>query len=366
MLQFKSSIKIAMVCIPFFSVAHAAEWLAGDLHTHSNLSDGKNSVADIITEAERIGFDFFTITDHDWHMAGRMKHWQHPDYTSSRLTLLYGVEWTTRKGHANIFSTKPFPYRTPWLANLAAQFSWLQKFISENVEGALISANHPYASKYAWNYSRTGLHAVEVWNGPFEKFETNRKTVTDFWESEIRAGNRVVAIGGSDTHSLSENFGLGNPTTWVYSEGRSPAQVLEAISQGKVSVSCAPKAPRLNLVARVNSQSTARAGLGEKLEATEPHGEVLLQSEIVSESPSPVGTGEVLFFKNGVLLRTVPVSQFNGLQEVSDNSENRPGLNFFRAELHWRDTKANPFCPAENGSLIGLTNAVYAVHHSIL
>ena len=50
-------------------------WYRGDLHTHSIYSDGDSTVAEVIANAESLGFDFFALTDHDTSMNGIPIHW---------------------------------------------------------------------------------------------------------------------------------------------------------------------------------------------------------------------------------------------------------------------------------------------------
>jgi hypothetical protein len=87
-------------------------WLKGDLHLHSRHShdSSNNSGAKIISFAESVGFDYLCITDHDNHVQGDVAHhtWTDPEFTSKSVLLLYGAEWTTTRGHGNIFSARPY------------------------------------------------------------------------------------------------------------------------------------------------------------------------------------------------------------------------------------------------------------------
>ena len=94
-------------------------WYKGDLHAHSSYSDGDSPVSAVIKSAEDKGFDFFVVTDHDTSLRGNPAHWDDPGYHSSALILLYGIEWTTPLGHANVWSAAPFSYADLWAANRA-------------------------------------------------------------------------------------------------------------------------------------------------------------------------------------------------------------------------------------------------------
>ena len=99
-----NALAAVMVVMGAWAGGAEAAWYKGDLHCHSTHSDGDSSVADVIRSAEERGLDFFVITDHDGSMRGVPTHWHDPDYRSERMILLYGVEWTTTMGHANVWS----------------------------------------------------------------------------------------------------------------------------------------------------------------------------------------------------------------------------------------------------------------------
>lgn len=67
--------------------------LRGNLHAHSTFSDGVRSPARLVTEYERLGYDFLAITDHEDH-----PNWIEPAYARTlealapRLLLFQGVE----------------------------------------------------------------------------------------------------------------------------------------------------------------------------------------------------------------------------------------------------------------------------------
>ena len=88
-------------------------WLKGDLHSHSLHSDGDSPVAAVLHSVESKGLDFFALTEHDGNMFEKDNfedvwptHWDDPDYDSDQTVLLYGVEWTSGMGHANVWSSR--------------------------------------------------------------------------------------------------------------------------------------------------------------------------------------------------------------------------------------------------------------------
>jgi hypothetical protein len=118
--------------------------------------------------------------------------------------------------------------------------------------GAFVSVNHPKPFGPPWEYPTVrSFHAVEIWNGPWA---LNRAAV-DFWDERLRAGARLAAIGGSDTHYLRahdpdprHSQRLGQPTTWLAAGPHlDPPTILDALRAGRTFVSASPAGPQLYL-----------------------------------------------------------------------------------------------------------------------
>lgn len=236
------------------SSAQAAAWYRGDLHNHSVHSDGDGTVREIITVAEQRGLDFLAITDHDGSMSGIISTWTDPDYNSTRTELLYGAEWTTGQGHANLWSDQPYDYSPLWEANRANDVT--RAIDAAHEQGVLFSINHPEAYGCCpWKYdSLENVDAIEVWNSTFRFPSFNDLAVDNLWDGLLLTGFAPTAVGGSDTHywhGVALDYkAAGNPTTWVYADDPTPESILRGISAGNVTLSYSPDAPRLELPGR--------------------------------------------------------------------------------------------------------------------
>lgn len=228
---------------PDLTPAAEPGWLRGDLHCHTLHSDGDAWPADMLDEAVRRGLDFLGVTDHN-----QVGH--HADYAALRgehlPILLPGVEVTTYGGHWNVWGTdRWWEFREPSTEAVSRTMQ------AAAASGALVSVNHPKPYGPPWEYpDAIGFHAVEVWNGPWERLN---HVALAWWEQQLRAGRRLVALGGSDLHHLRARDpdvrharDLGCPTTWVLAgDDRTPAGVLAALHAGRVFVSRAPAGPQL-------------------------------------------------------------------------------------------------------------------------
>jgi hypothetical protein len=221
-----------------------AGWLRGDLHCHTRYSDGDSWPAEMLHAAVEAGLDFLGVTDHN-----NVAH--HAEYGPGGGQLpivLPGVEVTTYGGHWNAWGTASWwEFREPTV-------SAVERATRAAADaGAFVSVNHPKPFGPAWEYDTVGAaHAVEVWNGPWTGLNS---IAVAFWETRLRAGQRLTAVGGSDTHKLRSVDadrrhapGLGRPTTWVET-GRRPdaAAILRGLRAGRTFVSASPRGPQLYL-----------------------------------------------------------------------------------------------------------------------
>jgi PHP domain len=225
-------------------------WLRGDLHCHTRYSDGDSWPAEMLHAAAEAGLDFLGVTDHN-NVA---HHAEYGPGGGDVPIVVPGVEVTTYGGHWNAWGTdRWWEFREPTGPAVA-------RAMAGAVEaGAVVSVNHPKPFGPAWEYDSVGpAHAIEVWNGPWLGLNI---ASLEFWDARLRAGQRLVAVGGSDTHVLrgtdpdARHAPMpGRPTTWVDARsfarrrsGPDVAAILGAIRAGRTFVSASPAGPQLYL-----------------------------------------------------------------------------------------------------------------------
>jgi len=286
--------RIALICSALFVAGcnetaappPKGEWYKGDLHCHSTHSDGDSSVQEVIASAESKGLDFFVITDHDGSMHGSSTQWYDPDYYSNQMVMLYGVEWTTGRGHANVWASGPFDYGDLWLANRAQDAQ--TAIDAAHTQKALFSINHPSAFLCCpWEYEEyVDIDSIEVWNSMYLLPNFSFVSTKVFWDNHLLSGKRIPGVGGSDTHQLKgfeANFlRHAEPTTWVYAEERSAGALLAGIRAGHVSVSDEPQAPRIDLMADTDDDGVFETMMGDNVVLPEGSN-VTFKIEIVSQ-----------------------------------------------------------------------------------
>jgi PHP domain len=219
-------------------------WVRGDLHCHTRYSDGDSWPSEMLHAGAEAGLDFLGVTDHN-----NVAH--HAEYGAGggRLPIVIpGVEVTTYRGHWNAWGTdRWWEFRRP--DELAVERAMAAAVAS----GAFVSVNHPKPFGPAWEYDAVrAFQAVEVWNGPWGRLNS---FALGYWEARLRAGDRLVAVGGSDTHLLRSQDpdprhaqALGMPTTWVEAGPDPDADaILRGLRAGRTFVSASPAGPQLYL-----------------------------------------------------------------------------------------------------------------------
>jgi hypothetical protein len=325
-------------------------WYKGDLHAHSEHSDGKNTVEEIVQHTRNIGLDYFALTDHNtishWDELARLSAGAGADGYAVRPLLIAGEEITMHGGHANVWGLDD------WIDFRGSDAEKVQRLIENaNARGSMFSINHP-DSPIPWKYASVrGYQAVEVWNAPWRWF--NEPALLR-WEDHLKRGERMIAVGGSDSHCvppavMTQPNGPGEPCTWVYVEGPlTERAVLDAVERGHVFISEGPTGPFIELRAD---------GDGDGVFETLPGGCIDAPSEVPVrfhvKYRGPDGKHLRFFSKQGLVKEITPA-----VEEFDDEFELRlQGDDFLRVEV--RGFRGRP----DRGEVVhAMTNPIYWGH----
>lgn len=210
--------------------------LYGDLHIHSDASDGKFDAFEIGKKAKEKGLDFVALANHNNYSL----NFSLPQMNG--FTFIPAVEWTHYKGHMNFFGVKN-PFGSSFIANSREE---MQSLVSEaRKRGAVISVNHPKCRfcPYLWDDDEA-FDMMEIWNGPMRP--TNVDGIA-WWTELLRKGRKIPIVGGSDYHSPKGAARIGNPVTAVYSASPSAEDILDGIRNGHSFVAYGKDAPIIDL-----------------------------------------------------------------------------------------------------------------------
>lgn len=343
-------------------------WMKGDLHIHSRHStdSSNNPESKIIALGESVGMDYLAITDHDNHVQGDIANntWADPEFKSSSLLLLYSAELTTARGHANPFSAKPYNHQRLYDARDGLDTN-LAKIIKE--EGLHFSANHPNGADH-FGYSYDMVDSMEVWNSAI--WSSNAGSLL-IWQDMLNSGRNITARGGSDSHHGYPGVGdtpvqnsiqaggnnVGTPTTWVFATARTSEAVIAALTNGRVSISSNPNAPRVELYADLNQDGQMDMMMGDNSAA--PGTPVNFRVDLVNVGAA-VAPYTVTVMKNGgefgsyQVLPTAPSVSFTDTPTAGERSHYRvqvEGQQAVYAEI--------PAAAALSANMIALSNPIY-------
>lgn len=214
------------------------EWLRGELHCHTTNSDGDSAVAEVVRLCEDLGLDFLAVMDHN-NLTQRIDLAQ----IDTPLLLIPGYEVTMYYGHWNVWGDQG------WIDFRVTDANDLARALAEaTARGFLVSCNHPKPYGPDWAFPEVeGYACVEVWNGPWAGM--NAMSLS-FWTRRLDAGQRLVAVGGSDSHFHHKPHAaqLGQPCMFILPDGkRSPLAVVNGLRKGHAFVTEAPDGPQLYL-----------------------------------------------------------------------------------------------------------------------
>ncbi|HEY4003086.1 MAG TPA: CehA/McbA family metallohydrolase, partial [Candidatus Xenobia bacterium] len=209
-------------------------WYVGDQHCHTEHSDAKGTLQELLTMARARGLDYLGVTDHN-----TISH--HAWLRNTGMIALTGEEMTTYRGHATVLNADG------WVDFRAHNREELVALVEDGRRrGGLWFVAHPKQTGCDWEWGDDlwdrHFDGVEVWNGVWAG--RNWQSVAR-WHRRLAAGARLVAVGGSDRHQphlpdpdqpLNQ---VGSPATRVWADG----DIVAGLKSGKVSVAEAPTGP---------------------------------------------------------------------------------------------------------------------------
>ncbi len=344
-------------------------WMKGDLHIHSRHSkdSSNNPEAKIIALGEKVGMDYLLISDHDNHVNGDVAHntWSDPEFRSDKLLLLYGAEWTTARGHGTAISAVPYDHQRLYDVrdDRDVKIGAVKKAL-----GIHLSANHPANNTNNFTFSYDIVDSVEVWNSAVWPANAGAIKV---WDGLLKSGRKLTGRGGSDSHhgypdtpaqatALSyqarEN-NVGTPTTWVFATARTRQAVVEALTNGRVSVSANPYAPRVEFQASLKADGHMDMMMGDNTAATGKP--VQFRIQLSGQTP-PDAVYKVKVVKDGATFATLSMT---GVKPVVDFTDAPPAgaRSYYRVEVEGPSTPYPevPGSTALSGNMVALSNPIY-------
>ena len=218
----------------------------GNLHTHSNLSDGAWSLDNVVNAYKRVGYDFVMMSEHFIH---------HYNFPMADTRHLRGNDFTTLIGaelHAPVTSAGelwhivaaglPLNFPPPGKGETGPQIA--KRAVAA---GAFVGIAHPAWSQLTLEDGRdlSFAHAVEIYNHGCA-VECDRGDGFYLLDQLLNEGNRMTAFATDDAHfKVPDHFG-----GWVQVKAQSldPEVLLEALKRGQYYASQGPQFHDIQLV----------------------------------------------------------------------------------------------------------------------
>ncbi len=239
-----------------------AAWLKGNLHTHTNQSDGDSSPDAVAKWYADRGYDFLVITDHD--KVTRLEN--------APLLLIPGEEITDR------LDKKPLHVNAIGIEEVIApqRGTSIVEVLQRNVDAAVKQSgialiNHP---NFGWAFGADELLRVEhftlleIASGHQFVNSLGPPSVESMWDRLLTNGRRVWGVAVDDMHHLNdplaaESVPPGRAWVIVRAEKRDPASILDALRRGDFYASNGPEleeytASNKSLSVRVRERYGAR------------------------------------------------------------------------------------------------------------
>lgn len=232
----QENLKYDTLKLDTFKKNHNKRMYKGDLHLHSNISDGRVTLDQIYDYFLKSDLDFYILADHSILNTSEKYNF-----------LVTGTEITwDDEGHYNAhgeMSILDLDY-----ANYAVQYKTKIEALSAILrdlkdKGMVLTLNHPFRKsiKCSHDLDIQLFDCIEVINAPhLLKEEIDNDKAASFFDYLWNNGHYVSAVGGSDSHkeNFYASYPIGIPTTHLMCDGLLSKNIIESMKKGHGYVTC--------------------------------------------------------------------------------------------------------------------------------
>ncbi len=213
-----------------------------ELHSHTDNSDGKLNLKQLLTFAKSVGIEFLAVTDHNTSAAINEVYDGLEDET---IPFSISCEWTTYYGHMLALGCDKYvSWEEAKIHNIDEK---VQEIKDANglvgvahpfdLAGVLCTGCHFEYDVKDWD----NINFMEVWSGKNPSQALITLKATRLWTELLDKGHKIAPSYGRDIH-WEENENLFGSTVALIKEGDklNDKSVFEAIKQRKTYVSVGP------------------------------------------------------------------------------------------------------------------------------
>ena len=210
-------------------------WFKGNLHTHTNKSDGDSSPETVVDWYSNNKYDFLVLSDHN--------HLTILDSNQKKLLLIPGEEITLNLPytiHINAIGIKKVIEPTLRSTKVKTLQANIDNIINS---GGLAEINHP---NFRWALNEKdlvqvrGAHFIEVFNGNYNTHNYGgggKKSVEEMWDEMLSKKIKIWGVAVDDSHHFKEEFAPhrhnpGRGWVEVFAKNLSEKNILDSMRNG--------------------------------------------------------------------------------------------------------------------------------------
>jgi hypothetical protein len=199
------------------------QWLRGNLHAHTNRTDGKHAPQKVINDYARLGHDFLMLSDHDVYTSAK----DYRRYDSKGLILIPGNEITANGPHVLHVGADRLVAPSPLRQQVINDANAGKGFVIVAHPNWKADFNHcPLEKMQEWiDYA-----GMEIYNGVVG-FLQGSPYATGKWDMLLNQGRRIWGFANDDSHRIPRDLGLGWNVAYV--KRRTAGGVVEALRAGR-------------------------------------------------------------------------------------------------------------------------------------
>ncbi|MCE9591483.1 MAG: CehA/McbA family metallohydrolase [Planctomycetes bacterium] len=203
-------------------------WLRGNLHTHTNHSDGQRPPQEVIDDYAKRGYDFLMISDHDLFTSDEhLRQWD-----ARGMVMIPGNEITAQGPHllhvdADRF-VSPLRQRQEIINTInAAAAQGGRGFVIVNHPNWFAGFDHCSIEQMReW----VGYVGMEIFNGTIGRLDGS-PYATNKWDMLLNQGRRIWGFANDDHHLSVGDIELG--WNMAYVKERCLAGVIDTLKKGR-------------------------------------------------------------------------------------------------------------------------------------
>jgi hypothetical protein len=217
-------------------------FLKGNLHTHTELSDGRRPPAEVAGIYRDLGYDFLAITDHNrlfksgefneeiYILPGLEIHSTEPDSEHTHHVVALTTYDNDKVSHGQVFENAPWIDAGTSCDNICRMM--------EPLGFDMIYCHSIWSRSEPDEFRNPGFMAMEVYNGVCE-YNYDQGIQEAHWDNILRGGLGFWGVATDDCHGRDIHYGRGY--VMVKAEKTDDRSILESLKEGAFYASRGPE-----------------------------------------------------------------------------------------------------------------------------